>query len=103
MIKNKNIKDLNDVKNTLKYYKNHLHEKYKIKELGIFGSYVRGEQREKSDIDILVSFYEVPSLIKFIEIENYLSEELNIKTDLVRKESIRAEIKDQILSEVVFI
>jgi uncharacterized protein len=100
---NKNIKDLNDIKRILSAYKGNLREKYKIKELGVFGSYVRGEQNENSDLDILVSFYEIPSLIKFIEIENYLSDELNIKTDLVRKESIREELKNQILNEAIFI
>jgi uncharacterized protein len=100
---NGNLKDLNEIKNTLKTYKGYLEKRYKIKEIGIFGSYVRGEQKEKSDIDILVSFYEVPSLLGFIEIENYLSDELKIKADLVRKESIRTEIKEQILNEVILI
>jgi uncharacterized protein len=95
--------ELNSINNKLKILKEHLKEKYKISEIGIFGSYARGEQNSASDIDILVSFDEIPSLLKFIEIENYLSDELNIKTDLVRKEALRKELSNQILSEVLYI
>jgi uncharacterized protein len=95
--------DLHIVNNKLKDIKDYLKNNYKIKEIGVFGSYVRGEQNKSSDIDILVSFDETPSLIKFIEIENYLTDELNIKTDLVRKEALRMELKNQILDEVVYI
>ena len=80
-----------------------LERKYQINEIGFFGSYARGEQNEKSDIDVLVSFKEIPSLLKFLEMENFLSETLSIKTDLVRKESIRRELKEQILIEVIYI
>ncbi|HEY9751074.1 MAG TPA: nucleotidyltransferase domain-containing protein, partial [Allocoleopsis sp.] len=50
-----------------------LQEHYKVSELGIFGSYVRQEQTETSDVDLLVEFSEIPSLLKFVNLENYLS------------------------------
>jgi predicted nucleotidyltransferase len=65
----------------------------------IFGSVLRDDFTKDSDIDILVAFEESPSLIKFIELENYLSDLLEMKVDLVMKDSLKKLIKDQILTE----
>jgi len=92
---------LNQIKKTLENQKKYLEEKYKIKEIGIFGSYIRGEQKKKSDVDILVEFEEEPGLLTFIEIENYLSEILNAKVDLVMKDSLKPVIGRFILKEVI--
>jgi hypothetical protein len=92
---------LNQIKKTLESQKKYLKVKYKIKEIGIFGSYIRGEQKKKSDVDILVEFKEAPGLFTFIEIENYLSEILNVKVDLVMKDSLKPVIGRFILKEVI--
>ena len=92
---------LEEIKEILKKHKKELQENFKIKNIGIFGSYVRGEQREASDVDILVEFYETPDLLKFIELERYLEEILGVKVDLVRKQAIREELRERILKEVV--
>lgn len=94
---------LKNIEHNLKKIKQELENRYKIKEIGIFGSFVRGEQKENSDVDVIVEFYETPSLLKFIEIENYLTEILSVKVDLVRRKAIRAELKDTIMQEVIFI
>ena len=80
-----------------------LAQRYCVKSLGIFGSFVRQQQRQGSDIDILVTFTEPPSLLKFIELENYLTDILGIKVDLVMKDALRRRIGEHILSEVVII
>ncbi|MGQ9705623.1 MAG: nucleotidyltransferase family protein [bacterium] len=95
------MKTLSEIKNILVENKEELKKKYNIKEIGIFGSLVRGEQNKRSDIDILVEFYEVPDLLKFIEIERYLEKLLGKKVDLIEKTSVRRELKDIILREVV--
>ncbi|MCM8820343.1 MAG: nucleotidyltransferase family protein [Candidatus Omnitrophica bacterium] len=95
------MKTLQEIKEIIQKHKGELQEKYKIKEIAIFGSYVRNEQKKRSDVDILVDFYELPDLLKFIEIERYLEEILGIKVDLVRKPALRAELRDKILSEAV--
>ena len=92
---------LEEIKEILKKHKKELQENFKIKNIGIFGSYVRGEQREASDVDILVEFYETPDLLKFIELERYLEEILGVKVDLVRKQAIREELRERILKEAV--
>jgi len=78
-----------------------IEEKFNVNYLGIFGSYVRNEQEQFSDIDILVDFFEVPSLFQFIRLENYLSELLQIKVDLVMKEALKPNIGKRILKEVI--
>jgi len=85
----------------LKKFQRDIEKKFKVNYLGIFGSYVRNEQEEFSDIDILVDFFEIPSLFQFIRLENYLSELLQIKVDLVMKDALKPNIGKQILKEVI--
>lgn len=80
-----------------------LKQKFKVRKIGVFGSYSRNEQRRKSDVDILVEFYEAPSLLRFVAMENYLSEILGIKVDLVMKNSLKRYIGQHILNEVIYL
>jgi predicted nucleotidyltransferase len=68
--------------------------------LGVFGSYVRGDQRSDSDLDLLVEFQEPPSLFQFIRLENELSDALGIDVDLVMKSALKPAIGRHILEEV---
>ena len=95
------MRSYKNIEEILKQHKKQLSEKYKVKEIGIFGSYVRGEQKKRSDIDMLVKFEEVPDLFRFLELERYLEGLLGLKVDLVRKKALREELKDTIMSEVV--
>ncbi len=92
---------LKKIKNTLREYRPVLEQEYKVREIGIFGSFVRGEQRKRSDLDILVDFCAPISLLRFIKLENRLSELLGIKVDLVMKDSLKPRIGSHILKEVV--
>jgi len=76
-----------------------LHERYGVRGLSLFGSYLRGEQRKRSDLDVLVEFDRVPSLFEFIRLERYLSELLKIKVDLVMKSALKPAIGRHILEE----
>lgn len=78
-----------------------LAERYSVEKLEVFGSYVRDEQKKDSDLDILITFREVPSLLTFIAIENYLSDLLGVKVDLVMKDSLKLKIGRQILREAI--
>jgi predicted nucleotidyltransferase len=78
-----------------------LMERYDVETLEVFGSYVRDEQRKDSDLDILVTFKEAPSLLTFIAIENYLSDLLGVKVDLVMKDSLKPAIGKNILREAI--
>jgi len=74
-----------------------------LKEAGItkaslFGSYVRGDQTDKSDVDILVSFPEDTTLIDVARLKRHLENQLNKQIDLVSYKSIHPLLKDEILS-----
>jgi len=95
--------NLDDIRRLLKEHKEEVRRNYRVIEIGVFGSYVRGEQKERSDIDILVSFSEIPDVFKYIELEEYLKRLLRRRVDLVRKEAIRPELKKRILKEAVYV
>jgi hypothetical protein len=78
-----------------------LKEEYQVRSLGLFGSYVRQEQSPTSDLDVLVSFSEPPSLLQFIALETYLSDLLGIQVDLVMRDALKPHLGRQILQEVV--
>src|SRR3954454_15561004 len=78
-----------------------LARQYHVTSLGLFGSYVRNENRPDSDLDVLVTFSVAPSLLRLIELENHLSALLGVKVDLVMREGLNPQIGRQILAEVV--
>ncbi len=78
-----------------------LRERYAVTSLGVFGSYVRGEQKKRSDLDVLVEFERAPSLFKYGELEDHLSDLVGIKVDLVMKKTLKPYIGRNILGEVV--
>jgi len=92
---------LGEIKQILGKLKEELKAQYKVKEIGLFGSYVRYQQKESSDIDILVEFEKPVSLLHIVSLENYLSDILKIKVDIVPKNNIRQELKADILKETV--
>ncbi len=86
---------------TLRQQIPHLAEQYQVVTLEVFGSYVRNEQRRNSDLDVLITFSKPPSLLKFIRLENYLSDCLGVKVDLVMKDSLKPHIGRVILREAI--
>ena len=97
------VKTAEEAKAVLKKHMAEVVQKYHVSEIGIFGSFVRNEQKKRSDIDILVDFSEIPDLLKFIELERYLQKLLKKKVDLVDKQGIKPQLKDVIMKEVVYI
>lgn len=99
------MKAFENIKDILGDHKEKLRQKYQVKEIGVFGSYVRGEQKAKSDVDILVEFEDRAKigLLKFINMENYLSDLLGVKVDLVMKDALKPTIGKHILEEVIYL
>jgi predicted nucleotidyltransferase len=101
----KAVKNIDEAMAILKEHKAEVEQKYRVREIGIFGSFVRGEQKQRSDIDILVEFAprNIPGLMTLCEMERYLQRLLKKKVDVVIKSGIRPELKKGILKEVVYI
>jgi predicted nucleotidyltransferase len=94
---------LENIVSLLKEQREFLEKKYKIKEIGVFGSYVRGEQDNDSDIDILIDKDESIGLLKLANLQNYLSKLIGIRVDLALKKSLRPHISKSILNEVIYV
>ena len=97
------MNELDKIKEILKRNKRLLKRDFKIKNLGVFGSYVRGEQKNNSDVDILIEFSQTPGLFDFIRIENSLSALLKKRVDLVMKGALKPTIGKNILREVIYV
>jgi hypothetical protein len=78
-------------------------EGYGVKRIGVFGSLVRGEGGEGSDVDILVEFEEGEKTFdNYFDLKFFLEDSFNCEVDLVIKETLKEEIRDDILNEVIY-
>jgi len=97
------MKPLLEIEKILRDQKPILQEKFKVREIGIFGSVVRGEQKETSDLDLLVEFEEPIGLIKYVGLQNFLSDKVGARVDLVAKSGLKPRISRQVLKEVIYV
>lgn len=97
------MKTLNEIKVVLSAHREELSDCFRVKKMGVFGSYARGEQKRGSDLDVLVEFDEPVSLLGLAKVENFLGDLLGVKVDVVPKKDIRPELRKRILAETVFV
>ncbi len=91
---------MHEIETILRHRRDELVRDYGVTEIGIFGSYVRGEATRNSDIDILVDFDRPVGFFKFLELEEKLSNWLGAKVDLVTKGALKPHIGRRIMEEV---
>jgi predicted nucleotidyltransferase len=94
------MKSLDEIKIILKEHKEELKQDYMVKSIGIFGSFARGEQEDRSDVDLLVDFYE-PVGWEFIDLIEHLETILDMKVDLTTTPALKRQIRDTVLEELV--
>lgn len=92
-----------EIINIIRDTKPELATRYGVERLGLFGSYVRGQQRKRSDIDILVSFNREIDLFDFVDLREYLEAHLHNKVDLVMESALKPAIGKRILAEVEYV
>jgi len=97
------MKNLAELKNVILKNKYRWVENYHLKSIGIFGSYVKGNESPGSDVDILVDFSSPIDLFSFLDLEEELEILCNTKVDLVSVNSLKPYIGKHILSEVEYI
>ena len=88
--------------NTLSSLKNNLNKRYRVKTIGLFGSYVNNKQKATSDIDFLVEFEEDADLFHLVGLSRYLEEIFNTRVDVISKSSLKEDLKKHILEEVIY-
>jgi predicted nucleotidyltransferase len=96
-------KSLNEILKELKSILPEIQSKYSVLSIEVFGSYTINRQTSRSDVDLLVTFTKTPGLLKYIELENFISDKLNLKVDLVMKDSIKPSLKNYIFPEAIHI
>ncbi|MCB9430542.1 MAG: nucleotidyltransferase family protein [Ardenticatenaceae bacterium] len=97
------MKTLTEIERLLRNQKQALANEYGITDIGLFGSYVRAEQKPDSDLDILVTLEEPPfiDLFDLVRLQDELTKLLGVQVDLALKHNLKKRIGKQILSEVV--
>jgi hypothetical protein len=98
------MKTQKKVKAQLEALKPLLKEKFEVETIGFFGSYSRGGQTKKSDMDVLVVFSKDAHVgfFKFLELEEFLSNKLGVRVDLVTVGALKPMLKERILKETVY-
>ena len=96
------VKNKHEILDTLKEVKEKLNVSYRVKSIGLFGSYVSDKQTAASDIDFLVEFEDDADLFHFVGLSRYLEEMFNTKVDVISKPSLKEELKQNILEEVIY-
>lgn len=97
------MKTLEEIKQLLSQSKPQLQECYRVTQVGVFGSYARGEQTENSDVDVLIDYIQAPTLVHLVELRDFLQGLLNMKVDVVTKNGLKPRIRERVLSEVVYV
>jgi predicted nucleotidyltransferase len=92
-----------DILASLKNLKREVAQEYSVKTIGVFGSVARDEQTVQSDIDLLVEFSKPVGFVTFMRLENFLSERLGKQVDLVTSDSLKPLIRQDVLSEVIYV
>jgi predicted nucleotidyltransferase len=92
-----------DILASLKKLKREVAKEYSVKTIGVFGSVARDEQTGQSDIDLLVEFSKPVGFVTFMRLENFLSERLGKQVDLVTSDSLKPVIRQDVLSEVIYV
>jgi predicted nucleotidyltransferase len=91
----------NDIFNTLDKMQDEL-KPFCIARIGLFGSFARGTARTDSDIDMLVEFAETPGLLQLAQLRMKLEETFGRRVDIATREMLASDMKDNVLSEVVY-
>ncbi len=95
-------RDLTEILEILRKHLPELRKRYGVQTLGVFGSYVRGEQRGRSDLDVLVDFGDKPvTLFDFVALEQEVSRLVGVSVDLVERQALKPGIGRSILEQVV--
>ena len=93
----------NDILAALATLQQTLRQEYKVRKIGLFGSYSRDEQRPDSDIDLLVEFTDDADLFDLAELKYYLEEKLHHPVDIVPEKALRDELKQGVLADVCYV
>lgn len=97
------MKKISEIKKYIAENRPFIADKFKVKKIGIFGSYATNQAAAGSDLDILIEFYEPIGFFAFLDLERYLTDLLGVKVDLVSKKALKPLIGKHILRELIVV
>ncbi len=97
------MKSIEEIKSVIKQNKEDLKQQFGVSEIGIFGSYVTGSQKEDSDLDILIQFEKPIGFVRFMRLERRLTELAGVRVEMVTKKALKPYIGQRILREVIYV
>ncbi|MFA5296464.1 MAG: nucleotidyltransferase family protein [Methanoregulaceae archaeon] len=97
------MRDTSEILKQLRSIRQELRKRYHVKRIGIFGSYSREEQNDQSDLDLIVEFHQPIGMMAFVHLKDFISENLNLRIDLVTPDGLHPLIRDRALYEVVYV
>lgn len=97
------MKQLAEIRDILAQNRDALCRKYGVRLMGLFGSFVRGEQGASCDLDVLVEFEDPVDIFEFMDLGEHLEELTGLKVDLVSKDALKPKIGKHILEEVSYL
>ena len=97
------MKTFEEIKEVLQKHKEEFREQYGLKGIGVFGSYIKGEQKEKSDLDILIELDKPIGFVRFMRLESALSKLLGVRVEMVTRKALKPHIGKRILQEVKYV
>ena len=97
------MKTFEEIKELLQKHKEEFREQYGLKGIGIFGSYIKGEQKEKSDLDILIELDKPIGFVRFMRFESALSQLVGVRVEMVTRKALKPHIGKRILQEVKYV
>jgi len=97
------VTSLEEIKEVIERHRPELKSQFHVEKIGVFGSYARGDQKRRSDIDFLVTFDESISIFTLGGLYEYLKEIMGTNIDVVPIEDLRPEFSDGVMKDVVYI
>ena len=97
------VTSLDEIKGLIQQHRSALKRQFHVEKIGVFGSYARGDQKKRSDIDFLVTFDKAISLFDHVDLTIYLNDLMGCKVDVIQHDNLRPELRKYVLKDLVYL
>ena len=97
------VTSLDEIKDVIDKHRSELRRQFHVDKIGVFGSYARGDQKKRSDIDFLVTFEKTISLFDHVDLTIYLKELMGCKVDVIPHDNLRPELREYVLKDLIYL
>ena len=97
------VMSLDEIKEVIEQHRPELKREFHVDKIGVFGSYARGTQKKRRDIDFLVTFDQAISLFDHVDLTIYLKELMGCKVDVIPHDNLRPELREYVLKDLIYL